>query len=105
MALSQRASEGQNFTQAMTVAAPLANLDPGVVDRNLDADRTFRGIFLANNVNPKYLRTMGEVAERRQAQEEAAQSQQELAMAEAAGRAGKDFAAMTGAMKGGGGGA
>lgn len=109
MALSQRASESQNFTSAMQTANALLAVDPGVMTRNMDTDAAFRQIFRNLNNDPKMMRPMRQTKQiiQQQAQQQQAMAQASLAQGGAkaardAGAALKD-ASMAGATGGGGG--
>jgi len=92
MALSQRASEGENFMSAMRLLTPLAATDASVM-MNIDADEAARGLVRGQNVNPRYLRPRQAVAAMRKQQVQRDATAQTLEGAATAAAAGRDAAA------------
>jgi len=70
IARAQRMSEGQNLARAISVAAPLFQLDPGAADI-LNADEGVRNVFGVYGVTAKIFRPRREVEEKRKARAEA----------------------------------
>ena len=92
MALSKKQSQGQAFMQAMSLATPLIQANPGILD-NLDSDIAFRDIFHINNVDPSYLRSSTEVMMGRQQQAQMQQQMQQAQLAQQQASATRDAAA------------
>jgi len=86
LALSQKSSEGFNIQQYLQYLTPMAQADPGVFN-NIDTDEYARMGMSIFNVPGRLFRTVEEVEERRQAEQEAASSQNEAATALDAARA------------------
>lgn len=80
VARAQRMSEGQNFQRAISTAAPIINADPKSLD-NINADKALKHIFDIYGVPSKIMNTEREVADlreaRQQAQAELIQQQQQ----------------------------
>ena len=86
LALSQKSSEGFNIQQYLQYLTPMAQADPGVFN-NIDTDEYARMGMSIFNVPGRLFRTVEEVEERRQAEQEAASNQNEAATALDAARA------------------
>jgi hypothetical protein len=89
VARAQRMSEGQNLARAISVAAPIMQIDPTAADI-IDADESIRHVFDVYGVPAKIFRSRRDVVEKRQAraeaQQKAVQQQQEAHMADTAGK-------------------
>lgn len=92
MALAQRGSEARSFLDGISAAAPLIELDPRIMARNLDMDTAFRKLMLGSNVDPTFLRREEEVAQIRQQEQEAQAAAEQAQLAETAGGAARQFA-------------
>lgn len=102
VARAQRMSEGQNFTQAINIVAPIMNADPKVLD-NLDGDKVLKYVFDIMGVPAKVLRTDNDVQKLREsrakAEEQVAQEQQQMHQAEVASKVGPAAAQLVQAQK------
>lgn len=89
VARTQRMSEGQNLTRAISAAAPIINADPKTMD-NLDSDKTLKYIFDIYGVPSKLLRNAQDLKKlrdgRQQAEEQAANEQQQMHQADMASK-------------------
>ena len=92
LALAQRHSEAQNFTNAMTTATPLFSVDP-TVGLNIDPDMALRTIFSMHNADPRFLRTKAQVTSLRRQQLEAQSMASNAAIAKDGAAAVRDAAA------------
>jgi hypothetical protein len=86
LALSQKSSEGFNIQQYLQYLTPMAQADPGVFN-NIDTDEYARMGMAIFNVPGRLFRTVEEVEERRQAEQDAASAQNEASTALDAARA------------------
>lgn len=89
LAQAQKASESTNFSQFLSVMAPLAEADPTIM-QNIDSDKAViwgRGMY---NLPPIF-KPAAEVKAAREAAAKEAQAAKQMEMAQAAGGAAKDF--------------
>jgi len=71
LALSQKASESQNFLAFLGAATPLIQADPGAM-QNLDTDASVRWLHSIHNITPQVMRPEEDVAQLRQQEQEQA---------------------------------
>lgn len=92
LAMAIKAAENNAFVQMMSILAPLAQVDPTILD-NYDMDKATRGIGRNLAVPTGWERSVEEVAEVRQGRAQAAQQQQAIEQAQGAAKAAKDASA------------
>jgi hypothetical protein len=92
MSISQRASESQNFMQAMQTASPLLTANPDAF-QNIDSDAALREIFAMFNSNPRFLRRANDVKAIRQSQAQQQAIANQVAMVQGGAKAARDAAA------------
>jgi hypothetical protein len=88
---AQRAGEGVGILRTIEALAPLAQIDPGVLDV-LDPDEMARTLAEINGVPPRAIRSPEDVAALKDQRAQAQQAQQALAAAPVAAGAAKDLA-------------
>lgn len=103
IARAQRMSEGQNFARAMSVATPLINMKPEVMDI-VNADKSFRNILNIYGVSAKTLASTRDIKQTRDARSEAnkqmAQQKVEQHQADIASKVGPAVAQVQTSQKG-----
>ena len=91
MAASQKASESQAVIQAILSMAPIINADPTIL-MNMDADKTFRAIWVNMGADPTLLRDPIEVQRIKAALQQQQQLAEQAAIAKDFAKAGADAA-------------
>ena len=92
LAMAIKAAENNAFVQMVSILAPLAQMDPTILD-NYDLDKATRGIGRNLAVPTGWERSIEEVGELRQGRAQAAQQQQAIEQAQGAAKAAKDASA------------
>lgn len=100
IAKAARVGEARAVSQLVEILAPLASLDPSVLDL-MDPERTPRALANTLGVPPQMTRSAEEVSEVRAARAAALRQQQELELAERIGKAAGDAAPALRELQGG----
>jgi len=92
LAMAIKAAENNAFTQMVAILAPLAQMDPTILD-NYDLDKAARGIGRNLAVPTSWERSTDEVDELRASRAQAAQQREAVEQAQGAAKAAKDASA------------